>query len=150
MRVPVPARTRSAGIGTKYGSAAMGRDKDVLVSGMRSGSRRSLWRRRANSGPAVEGGGKGAATVKSGYSITAGFPKNKFLIGNLMGLVCDKTSRMLFQMHTVWLAYVLRHRQACGFVNQNQGRPEAYYLPWRKRGRQLASSPRCHIDMPKP
>jgi hypothetical protein len=96
----------------------------------------------------VEGGGKGAATVKSAYSIKIGFPKNKFLIGNLVSVVCDKTSRMLFQMHTVWLAYFLRRRLACGFVNQNQGRPEAYYFPRRKRGRQLASSPGCHIDMP--
>lgn len=127
-----------------------GRDKDVLVSGMRSGSRRNWRRRRANSGPAVEGGRKGAATVKSAYSIKVGFPKNKFLIGNLVSVVCDETSWMLFQMHTDWLAYVLCHRQACGFVNQNQGRPEAYYLPRRKRGRQLASSPRCDIDVAKP
>jgi hypothetical protein len=102
-----------------------GRDKDVLVSGMRSGSRRNWWMRRADSGPAVDGGGKGAATVKSAYSIKMGFPNNKFLIGNLVGLVCDKTSGMFVQMRLFWLTYVSRHREACYFVKQNYRRHQA-------------------------
>jgi hypothetical protein len=61
---------------------------------------------------------EGAVTVKSAYSIKMGFPKNKFLIGNLMGLVCDKTSGMVIRMRLFRLTYVSRHRKACRFVKQ--------------------------------
>jgi hypothetical protein len=119
-----------------------GRDKDVLLSGMRSGSRRNWWRRRANSGPAVEGDGKGAATVKSAYSIKVRFPKNKFLIGNLVSVVCDETSWMLFQMHTVWLSYVLRQRQAVVSSIKIRGGPKRITFRGASAG---ANWPQAHV-----